>query len=181
MNIILIYSTLSEILIAVYYAFRFYLRLAFLIDRLPKFKVHPALNMHIKQGSHIHTHTVSLDLNLGIHYPVLSATLVVGYVAILAFACQSKMNFLFFSSVFFFFTLHFCSLHFEFEFIWHFNERIMSAWHPWQPWQSQSQVDDTYNSQHMWLFHVRCPTETLLSALPLSSPLSSHIDTPTAI
>lgn len=126
-----------------------------------------------------HSHTVSLDLNLGMHYPVLSATLVVGCVTILAFACQSKMNFLFFSC--FSFTLHFCSLHFEFEFIWHFNERIMSAWHPWQPWQSQSQVDDTYNSQHMWLLHVRCPTETLLSALPLSSPLSSHIDTPTAI
>lgn len=56
MNIILIYSTLSEILIAVYYAFRYYLRLASLIDRLPKFKVHPALNMHIK-GSDTHTHT----------------------------------------------------------------------------------------------------------------------------
>lgn len=36
------------------------------------------------------------------------------------------------------FSLHFCSLHFTFEFIWHFNERIMSAWQPWQPWQSQS-------------------------------------------
>lgn len=66
------------------------------------------------------------------------------------------------------FSLHFCSLHFAFEFIWHFNERIMSAWQPWQPWQSESQVDDTYNSRHMRLLHVRCPTASHLLPSPAS-------------
>lgn len=173
MNIILIYSTLSEILIAVYYAF------SIIFVWLPSLTVYQSSKFTLRwictlkrAHTHTHTHTVSLDLNLRMHYPVLSATLVVGCVAILAFACQSEMNSLFFPYFSFFFALHFCSLHFEFEFIWHFNERIMSAWHPWQPWQSLSQVDDTYNSQHMRLLHVRCPTETLLCAPPL--PLPCH-------